>query len=319
MLALSALHDTCVADTMRRRFFLVTNPGAGLTGSPLVDAVADGLLRAGAVLTLTQPTDMDSARCQAREASTSGRYDAILAAGGDGTIRQVAASLLGTAIPLGLIPVGTANVLAHEIGLVREASAIVDMLLNGSVIGAACAYANDEPFLLMAGAGFDGRVIAALDHRLKAQVGKAAYAGPMIGALAHRVDTLTVTVDGCPHEASWAVIANARHYGGSFVMARRTGIRERGLQAILFKAKNRADLLSQLVALAMGQLDARAASHRDVEMIPCARASVSAQNPVPTQIDGDAFGTTPLEVAAGTAELQLIVPVGAPASRSEHR
>ncbi len=149
------------------------------------------------------------------------------------------------------------------------------MLLHGSVIGAACAYANDEPFLLMAGAGFDGRVIAALDHRLKAQVGKAAYAGPMIGALAHPVDTLTVTIDGCPHEASWAVIANARHYGGSFVMARRTGIRERGLQAILFKAKNRAELFSQLVALAMGQLDARAASHGDVEMLPCARASIS--------------------------------------------
>jgi diacylglycerol kinase family enzyme len=298
---------------MRRHFFLIANPGAGLTGSPLVDAVADGLLRAGAVLTLTQPTDIDSARCQAREASASGRYDAILAAGGDGTIRQVAASLLGTEVPLGLIPVGTANVLAYEIGLVPQAGAIVDMLLNGSVIGAACAYANDEPFLLMAGAGFDGRVIAALDHRLKAQVGKAAYAGPMLGALAHPVDTLTVTVDGRPHEASWAVIANARHYGGSFVMARRTGIRERGLQAILFKAKNRAVLLSQLMALAIGQLDARAASHGDVEMIPCARASIIAQHPVPTQIDGDAFGTTPLEIAAGAAELQLIVPVGSSA------
>ena len=168
------------------------------------------------------------------------------------------------------------------------------------MIGAACAYANDEPFLLMAGAGFDGRVIAALDHRLKSHVGKAAYAGPMLGALAHPVDTLTVKVDGCPHEASWAVIANARHYGGSFVMARRTGIRERGLQAILFKAKNRAVLLGQLMALAMGQLDARAASHGDVEMIPCARASIAAQHPVPTQIDGDAFGTTPLEIATGT-------------------
>jgi diacylglycerol kinase family enzyme len=293
---------------MRRRFFLLTNPGAGLTGSPLVDAVADGLLRAGAVLTITQPADFATARCQAREASVSGRYDAIIAGGGDGTIRQVAASLLGTEVPLGLIPVGTGNVLAHEIGLVREARAIVAMLLNGAVIGAACAYANDEPFLLMAGAGFDGRVIAALDHRLKGQVGKAAYAGPMLGALAHPVDTLTVTVDGAPHEASWAVIANARHYGGSFVMARRTGIRERGLQAILFKAKNRGVLVQQLMALAMGQLDARAASHGDVEMLTCARASIRAQHPVPTQIDGDAFGTTPLEVAAGSAELQLIVP-----------
>jgi diacylglycerol kinase family enzyme len=293
---------------MRRRFFLITNPGAGLTGSPLLDAVVNALLGADAELTLTRPGDIDAARRQVREAALSRRYDAVLAAGGDGTIRQVAAMLIGTEAPLGIIPVGTGNVLAHEIGLAPEVRIIADMLLNGPVIRAVCARANHEPFLLMAGAGFDGRVIAALDHRLKSHVGKAAYAGPMIGALAHPVDTLTVTIDGTPHEASWAVISNARHYGGNFVMARRTGIQERGLQAILFKAKNRAVLVSQLMALAMGMLDSRSARHGDVEMLPCLLAQVTAQNPVPTQIDGDAFGSTPLEIEAGSADLHLLVP-----------
>lgn len=296
---------------MRRRFYLTANPGAGLTGSPLVDEVANALLRAGVELTLTRPTDIETGRGQTREAAACGRYEAILAAGGDGTIRQVAATLIGTQTPLGIIPVGTGNVLAHEIGLAHRASAITHMLLHGPVISAVCARANGEPFLLMAGAGFDGRVIAALDHRLKSQVGKAAYAGPMLGALAHPVDTMTVTVDGHPHEASWAVVANARHYGGNFVMARRTGIKERGLQAILFKAKNRAVLVGQLMALAMGTLDDRSASHGDVEMLPCLRAAVTAPNPVPTQIDGDAFGSTPLEVEAGAADLRLIVPARA--------
>jgi diacylglycerol kinase family enzyme len=293
---------------MRHRFYLIANPGAGLTGSPLVDAVANALLRAGVELTLTQPLDIETARRLAREAAASGRYDAVLAAGGDGTIRQVAATLIGTETPLGIIPVGTGNVLAHEIGIAPQASAIAHMLLEGPIVKAVCARANDEPFLLMAGAGFDGRVIAALDHRLKSQVGKAAYAGPMLGALAHPVDTLTVTIDGRTHEASWAVIANARHYGGNFVMARRTGIRERGLQAILFKAKNRGVLVGQLMALAMGTLDERSARHGDVDMLPCLRATVTAQNPVPTQIDGDAFGSTPLEIEAGAADLRLIVP-----------
>jgi diacylglycerol kinase family enzyme len=293
---------------MRRRFFLIANPGAGLTGSPLLDAVANMLLSAGAELTLTQPGDIDTARRQVREAAASARFDAILAAGGDGTIRQVAAALIGTDTPLGIVPVGTGNVLAHEIGLAPEARAIADMLLAGPVIQAVCARANDEPFLLMAGAGFDGRVIAALDHRLKSHVGKAAYAGPMLGALAHPVDTLIVSIDGTDHEASWAVISNVRHYGGNFVMARRTGIRERGLQAILFKARNRGELVSQLMALAMGMLDERSARHRDVKMLPCLRARVTAQKPVPTQIDGDAFGSTPLEIEAGAADLRLIVP-----------
>src|SRR5262245_30860687 len=247
--------------TMRRRFFLMTNPGAGLTGSPLLEAVGNALLRAGAELTLTQPGDIETARQQVREAASSARYDAILAAGGDGTIRQVAAALIGTDTPLGIVPVGTGNVLAHEIGLVPEANAIADTLLGGPVIQAVCARANDEPFLLMAGAGFDGRVIAALDHRLKSQVGKAAYAGPMLGALAHPVDTLTVTVDGREHEASWAVISNVRHYGGNFVMARRTGISERGLQEILFKARSRGDLVGKMIELAMGDLGEGSGRH----------------------------------------------------------
>jgi diacylglycerol kinase family enzyme len=293
---------------MRRRFFLIANPGAGITGSPLVDEVAHALLGAGAQLTLTQPGDIEAARSQVREAAQSARYDAILAAGGDGTIRQVASALIGTDTPLGIVPVGTGNVLAHEIGLAPQAHAIADTLLNGREIAAVCARANDEPFLLMAGAGFDGRVIAALDHRLKSHVGKAAYAGPMLGALAHPVDTLRVTVDGEAHEASWAVLSNVRHYGGNFVMTRRAGISERGLQAILFKAKNRAVLLGQLMALAMGTLDERSARHGDVEILPCLRARVTAHKPVPTQIDGDAFGSTPLEIEAGAADLRLIVP-----------
>jgi len=302
---------------MRRRLYLIANPGAGLTGCPLAEEVVNALLRAGVELTLTQPADIATGRGQAREAAACARYDAILAAGGDGTIRQVAATLIGTQTPLGIVPVGTGNVLAHEIGLAHQASAIVQMLLHGPVVSAVCARANGEPFLLMAGAGFDGRVIAALDHKLKSHVGKAAYAGPMLGALAHPVDTLTVTVDGRPHEASWAVVANARHYGGNFVMARRTGIKERGLQAILFKAKNRAVLLGQLMALAMGTLDDRSASHGDVEMLPCMRATVTAQNPVPTQIDGDAFGSTPLEIEAGAPDLRLIVPAAPARTRRD--
>jgi diacylglycerol kinase (ATP) len=293
---------------MRRRLFVISNAGAGLSHSTLIDDTLRALKRAGAELTRARPASVEAARQAAQEAAASGSYDAIVAAGGDGTIRHVAAALMDTAMPLGIIPVGTGNVLAHEIGLAHQSAAIAHMLLYGPVVSAVCARANGDPFLLMAGAGFDGRVIAALDHRLKSHVGKVAYAGPILGALAHPVDTLTVTVDGCPHEASWAVISNARHYGGNFVMARRTGIRERGLQAILFKAKNQAVLFGQLMALAMGTLDDRSASHGDVEMLPCLRATVTAQHPVPTQIDGDAFGSTPLEVEAGAADLRLIVP-----------
>jgi len=293
---------------MRRRFHLIFNPGAGVIGSPLLEASLRALERAGARITRSTPVDFHGVRRDARAAAASGKCDAVIAAGGDGTIRHVAAALLDQPLPLGIIPVGTANVLAQEIGLAPTANAVVPMLLEGPIIRVACARANDEPFLLMAGAGFDARVVATLNQRLKSRLGKAAYAGPLVGALIRDMDTLAVTIDGRRHEASWAVITNARHYGGRFVLAPRTGIQERGLEAILFKAKSRAELLAQLMSLALGRLHARAAEGGNVEMLPCSRVSITAHHPVPTQIDGDVAGTTPLEVEAGAEELQLIVP-----------
>ena len=293
---------------MRRRFHLIFNPGAGVMGSPLLEATVRALERAGATITRSTPVDFHGVRREARVAAASGKYDAIIAAGGDGTIRHAAAAMLDQQVPLGIIPVGTANVLAQEIGLAPTANAVAPMLLEGPAVKVACARANDEPFLLMAGAGFDARVVAALNQRLKSRLGRAAYAGPLLGALIRDMDTLTVTIDGRRHEASWAVITNARHYGGRFVLAPRTGIQERGLEAILFKAKSRPELLAQLMSLALGRLHARAAEGGNVEMLPCSRVSITAHHPVPAQIDGDVAGTTPLEVEAGAEELHLLVP-----------
>ena len=153
----------------------------------------------------------------------------------------------------------------------RHPKRICRTLMQGGEADIVCARVNGEPFLLMAGAGFDGRVISALDQRFKSYVGKAAYAGPVLGAL--------VRPDGRPHRdggrprrtrRAGPSITNARHYGGRFVLTPRTGVQERGLQAVLFKARSRAVLIGQLMSLASGTLDARCANHGDVEMLTCA-------------------------------------------------
>jgi len=300
---------------MRARFFLMENPAAGVAGTPLVEDVVRELKRQGAAVTRARGDDIAAARRMAREAADSGAFDAIVAAGGDGTVRHMGAALIGSRADLGIIPVGTGNVLAHEIGLAPKAAVVARMLRHGPAVKVACAEANGEPFLLMAGIGFDARVVAGLSQRLKSLVGKAAYAGPLIDAIVRPADALTVTVDGQHHAASWAVIANARHYGGSFVLAPRTGILQRGLQAILFKTTSRAALLGQLMGiLATGRLEPAARRGREVEMLACSRVTVTSHRPVPVQIDGDSFGATPLEVDAGRDELRLIVPEPAGAS-----
>ena len=127
---------------MRRRFFLIANPAAGVAGAPLVEDVVRALERAGASLTRAKAVDFVAARRAARSAADSCNYDAVIAAGGDGTIRHVAAALIGTETPLGIIPVGTGNVLAHEIGLAATAGAVAPMLLDGAIATVACARAG---------------------------------------------------------------------------------------------------------------------------------------------------------------------------------
>jgi diacylglycerol kinase (ATP) len=296
---------------MRRRFFMVVNAGAGLSNSWLVNEVTRILEQRGALIARETVGEFAAIRRLVEAAARSQQYDAVVAAGGDGTIRAAAAGMTGTDLPLAIIPCGTANVLAQEIGLKATPELVCQLLWDGPHVPIACARANGEPFLLMAGAGFDARVVGGLNHALKSRIGKVAYAGPVIGALRQPIDTLRVTIDNRCYEASWVVIANARHYAGRFELAPRTGIQQRGLEAVLFKARSRTVLLGQLLSLLRGRLNARAGQYGDVATYACSHVKVSAPGPVPVQIDGDPFGVTPLEAEAGSDLIRLIVPVQA--------
>lgn len=239
----------------------------------------------------------------------SGNLDAVIAAGGDGTARLAAKAVAGTSVALGFIPLGTGNVLAHEIGLPGTAPELMQMFLHGAATPIETATANGELFLLMAGIGFDGRIIASLNQRWKQQAGKLAYVPPVLGVLRAGADRLIVDADGVRHEASWVVIANACCYGGAFRMAPRTHIRRPGLQAVLFHSPLRLRRVAQVLALARGQLEAMAARPRgDVEMLSVDRVTITSATPVPAQIDGDPFGTTPVTIERRGPIVSLIVP-----------
>ncbi len=286
---------------MRRRFLLIHNPIAGLDGRRLVHDVTSGLTQLGAAVTTHTgglPDLPDFLRTHASGA------DAVIAAGGDGTIRALAAALHPYGLPLGVIPMGTGNVLAHEVGLPRSAVGLVDVLLRGPARTFAGAYANDEPFFLMAGVGFDGEVIRRLDTPLKRRIGKAAYVSPVLRTLRQPLQPLQITIDGQKREAQWLVVANARRYGGAFVIAREAGLEREGLIAVVATSSSRIGLLRQLLSLGLGSF------HRTsgVEMIPCTSVDVASAGNVASQIDGDPFTATPVAIRAGGISVSLIVP-----------
>jgi diacylglycerol kinase family enzyme len=160
----------------------------------------------------------------------------------------------------------------------------------------------------MAGAGFDGRIIAALNHRLKNRVGKLAYMMPALQALHTPPDRLEVTIDGATTHATWAIAANASRYGGAFRLAPGTSVLAPGLQVILFRGASTVQRIRELIAVASGNLQGLAKAGSTVEIRPATRVRITANGPVPCQIDGDVFGHTPLDIAANGPAVSLILP-----------
>lgn len=286
---------------MRRKFLLVFNPIAGPAGRTLLGRVVAALQQRGAEVTPYVP---GATRVPTPSDVLAGRYDAVIAAGGDGTVRELAIALSGSNIPIGFIPMGTGNVLAHEIGLPATAEGLAAVLTDGMAASLQGARANGQPFYLMAGAGFDGEVVRRLDTPWKRRVGQLAYTAPVLRTLALPLPRLDVTVDGRAMSANWAVIANARCYGGAFVLAPGETMGSGELTAILVRAGSRAALVRKLMMLPLGRLTRQ----KGVDAIRCHRATIQATPAVATQVDGDPFGMTPLTVEAGGAPLTLIVP-----------
>lgn len=149
-----------------------------------------------------ETTVEDPGAGQAREALKAG-VDVVLAAGGDGTVRCVAEALAGTGMPLGLVPLGTGNLLARNLGIdITDVEAAVRGALLGSdrkldVVRATLDHSDqDQVFLVMAGVGFDASTMADTKSELKDKVGWLAYVDAGIRNLSGKPVRAIISVDG---------------------------------------------------------------------------------------------------------------------------
>jgi diacylglycerol kinase (ATP) len=294
---------------MRRRFLIVFNPTAGRASRRKLDAVLAALrtMDPGVDVVTAEPAVGQRARDCVAAALPEG-ITAVVAAGGDGTIREAACGLIGTDVPLGVVPLGTGNVLSHELQLPERPADLARVLLAQATRAVAPALANDEPFLLMAGVGLDGRIVAGLDHDLKNRIGKLAYARPVVAAWTAASDQLTLHLDGVQHQAAWAVLAKARHFGGRYILSPWSDMAASHMTALLFQGSTRMARMGDGFALLTGRMAERAKRQGLLKVVACHHAVVTSVTPAPVQLDGDAFGATPLTVRASGQKLRLIVP-----------
>jgi diacylglycerol kinase family enzyme len=243
------------------------------------------------------------------ESADSASFDAIAVAGGDGTINEAVNGIVHSGLPLAILPLGTANVLANELGLPRAPEALAEIAAlspTRAVVPAEIVTAErNEPwrFLLMAGIGFDAEVVAHLDLKLKRRIGKGAYALGSLQELGrHKGRLFAARIDGKVERPASLVVARAHFYGGRFVLAPEARLDKPALHAVLFPGASRLASLRYMAAVVTGTLQRQC----DVEVRGAHEIELAGPEGAPVQIDGDVRAHLPANIRLASAPLMLI-------------
>jgi diacylglycerol kinase family enzyme len=234
----------------------------------------------------------------------------VVAAGGDGTIAEVASGLAGSSAALGVLPLGTANVLAWELGVPPSPERAAQVLAEGRPVllrpgFARFAGGRERLFVQMLGAGFDAAVVAHLDLGLKRRIGRAAYVLQSLRELRrYRFPPLAVELDGVPMAAASVIVTKGRLYAGRYRIAPMARPAEPGFQVVLFRRPGALQAALAGLALPLGLIPRLPG----VEIRPAGRIRLSAGGEVPVQADGDLAGHLPVEVTDAAGPLRILLP-----------
>lgn len=236
--------------------------------------------------------------------------DRLVVAGGDGTINEAINGLLangagGRTLPLAILPLGTANVLAQEIGVSTRPAAVARYILEGVARPVALGEANGRAFCLMAGVGFDAHVVARVDGRLKKRIGKLAYVVQTLRQLAvYDFPHYRVAIDGRIFSAASAVACNAHFYGGRYVLAPDALLEEPSLEVCLFERPGRLHAARYALAMILGLLPRL----HDYRIVTGHRVAIHGPAEDPIQGDGDIVASLPAAIRVLPDALNLVFP-----------
>jgi diacylglycerol kinase (ATP) len=285
------------------RILIIHNPTSGRRRDSLRKVIAH-LEEMACRVTVHQTTCRGDAQAVTSR-TTSAEYDRIVVAGGDGTVNEVVNGLTPNSPPVALIPMGTANVLAAEIGLSSHPAEIARTIVLGDARPVSLGDVNGRKFVLMTGVGFDAFVVATVSAPLKRILGKGAYVLASVSQLLRgRLPHFEMHVDGVRYEAASMVIANARFYGGRFVCAPEARMDSPVLHVCLFERAGRWYVAAYALALLLGVLH-RMPGYR---VVPAKHIEIRKPDGAAIQSDGDFIGLTPAQVAVMPRAAWLVFP-----------
>ena len=318
---------------------LIYNPSGGqVTVRHELDKVVAFLNSSGWSVTLRETSKPFHATELARQAVNRGAR-VVIAAGGDGTVNEVANGLVSTDTALGVLPVGTTNSWALQMSIptlnplfpgtqaVKMVAALEEIiarplpanyyrrllldaarvLVEGHTVAVDMGEVSGRYFLMWAGIGFDAAIVESVQLQEKKALGSWAYVLPAIGAASRYSGTVTrLNLDGQVIKVStpFIVVSNIQLYGGMIAIGAKACLNDAKLDVCIFKGGGFFTFVQQ----AMEVLTHRHLKDPQVEYHQCRDIIVESEHSLPVHVDGEPFTRTPIAIHTMPSSLRVIVP-----------
>jgi len=291
-----------------RRLLAISNPRSGGGGYKRDLPLIMGALRGLGYDVDERLTQGEGDGIRLARAGVEEGFDVVCAIGGDGTVNETINGLAGTDVPLAIIPTGTVNVLATELGIPLDPPDAVRLLEAGTVSWIDLGLAGERYFGLMAGVGMDAAVVASLSPAMKKAFKEAAFAMQgLANYLTKEEPRIRVTCEERSVEGYFAVFGNASNYGGGFGITPLADMRDGLLDVCVLKDKSFLSTVSYWTA-ALINAHLR---HPKVEYFRTESAQIVTVEPdkeVLVQTDGEMAGRLPLTCSVVPRALRVVVP-----------
>ena len=242
----------------------------------------------------------------ARRAALEG-FEKVVAAGGDGTIHEVVNGIAGTEAALGLLPIGTMNVFATELGLpANNLDFCWDIIRRGKTRLIDLPTANEKHFAQLAGVGLDAQVVKETSLALKRSFGPLSYLIQAAQIAARVPPRLSIQSDNTSiDEGSFVLVGNGRLYGGPFPFFKHALIDDGLFDVVVFKRLSYLDMIRYLQNVLFSS-EIRAP---EVEYFQTRSLRVQSEQTVPVELDGELAGNCPGEFRIGNESLRVLAPL----------
>jgi len=221
-------------------------------------------------------------------------YDRLIVAGGDGSVSFAINELIKNNFDfkddfaIGYIPAGTANLLQAELSMNKKVDDIVNVLVSNNYKSSNLIKINENYFFLMAGIGWDAKIVHSINSKIKKILGKIIFGIKGFQYfLFMNNKKLNVTFDGQFYQADWILSSNTKYYAGHHKI-NKTNIFEDKLVTYIFKDLTRISLLYSIFLII---LNGDLSKNKNVITTYAQNITIDGNDLIPVQIDGDNFGS----------------------------